>query len=281
MKAHEDEYPVADMCKAFGVSRSHYYGYRNGPPGPRAQEDAELSKEIETVFEANKRRYGSPRITRELHRRGWSCCENRVARLMRGNGIRASRPRRFVPVTTDSGHGRPVAPNRLAEVQSVEHVNQVWTADITYIRLVHGWAYLAVVMDLFSRHIVGWSLHDNLRAELAVAALRQALCRRRPRPGMLHHSDQGVQYASFRYQKVLAQNHIIPSMSRRGNCYDNAAMESFFGSLKSELEAPRGFPSHQQAKTALFEYIEMFYNRRRLHSSLGYRSPLEFEAAFS
>ena len=281
MKAHEDEHSVADMSKAFGVSRSHYYGHRNGPPGPRAKEDAELSKEIETVFEANKRRYGSPRITQALHKQGWSCGVNRIAKLMRENGIRASQPRRFVPVTTDSDHGRPVAPNRLAEVERVEHINQVWTADITYIRLVHGWAYLAVVMDLFSRHIVGWSLQEHLRAELAVEALRKALWQRRPRPGMLHHSDQGVQYASFSYQQILAHHHIIPSMSRRGNCYDNATMESFFGSLKSELEAPRGFPSHQQAKAALFEYIEMFYNRKRLHSSLGYRSPVEFEAAFS
>lgn len=280
MKAHEDEYSVTDMCKALNVSRSHYYGYRQGVPGPRAQEDAELSRDIEEAFMANKRRYGSPRITMVLRRRGWSCGENRVARLMREKGIRASQLPRFVPVTTDSDHGRPVAPNRLAEVEKVDRINQVWTADITYIRLAHGWAYLAVVMDLFSRYVVGWSLQDHLRAELAIEALQRALWHRRPSAGMLHHSDQGVQYACFSYQQILAQHQIVQSMSRRGNCYDNAATESFFGSLKSELEAPRGFLSHQQAKNALFEYIEMFYNRRRLHSSLGYRSPMEFEAAF-
>ena len=263
MKAFEPEYAVSDMCKAFDVSHSHYYGYRHGPPGPRAKADAELGEQIEEIFEANKRRYGSPRITQQLHKNGRCCGENRVAKIMRNKGIRASKPRRFVPVTTNSKHGCPVAPNRLAQVEKIEHINQVWTSDITYIRLVSGWNYLAVVMDLFSRHIVGWSLQNHLRSDLAIEALLRALGHRRPRPGMLHHSDQGVQYASFKYQKLLAQHHIVPSMTRRGNCYDNAAMESFFGSLKSELEAPRGFPSHQQAKAALFEYIEVFYNRQR------------------
>ena len=279
MKAHQKQFAVRDMCEAFGVARSHYYAYRNGPAGVRAKQDEELSSEIKRIFEAHRRRYGSPRITRELRDCGWQCGENRVAKLMRSNGIRAKPAARFVPATTDSNHGSPVAPNRLRELEQLDRINQVWTSDITYIPLVNGWAYLAVIMDLFSRYIVGWSLQDHLRSELVIAALSQALSHRQPLPGMLHHSDQGTQYASFRYQKMLAEHQIVPSMSRRGNCYDNAAMESFFGTLKSEMAVSGTFLSQRQANTELFKYIEIYYNRKRLHSSLEYQSPAEFEAA--
>lgn len=281
MRAHESEYSVRDLCRAFGISRSHYYSYREGPPGPRARQEEELLEQIRRIDRAHKGCYGSPRITQKLREEGWRCGRGRVARLMRENGIRARAPKRFVPCTTDSNHGGPIAPNRLAQLQSLERLDQVWTSDITYIRLPNRWAYLALVMDLFSRRILGWSLQEHMRAGLVMEALQRAFLVRHPPAGMLHHSDQGVQYASFKYQSLLAEHHILPSMSRRGNCYDNAAMESFIGTLKSELHAPRGFPSAPQARTALFEYIEVFYNRKRLHSSLGYRSPVAFEEALN
>jgi transposase InsO family protein len=269
------------MCAAFNVSRSHYYDYRHGAPGPRAKEEKLLQEEIETIFDSTKSCYGSPRITEELRKQGWSCGRKRVARIMQKQGLKARIPRRYHRGTTDSNHEHAIAPNRLAQIDKVEHVNQVWTSDITYIQVADCWNYLAVTMDLFSRNIIGWSLRDHLRTELPMEALQKALSFRDPKPGMLHHSDQGVQYASYKYQKLLAEHKIVPSMSRRGNCYDNAAMESFFGSLKNELEAPRGFQSYEHAKASLFEYIEVFYNRKRLHSSLGYKSPLEFEASFT
>jgi transposase InsO family protein len=277
MKAHEHEFPVVAMCQALGVTRSSYYEYLNGSTGPRAAENEGLKDHIQQSFEASKNRYGSPRITEELRRRGVRCSKNRVARLMSQMGIKATRTKRYVPHTTDSNHHYPVAPNNQEALESVRNINQVWVADITYIRTNEGWLYLAAVMDAYSRKIVGWSLREHLRTELVVEALRKALIERTPPTGLVHHSDRGVQYASNEYRTMLHKHRITPSMSRRGNCYDNAAMESFFGTLKTELNQTQTFETKRSASRAIFEYIEIFYSRKRLHSSLGYLTPLQFE----
>jgi len=277
MKAHEGKYAVTVMCQALGVSRSHYYGHLMGPTGQRAQEDEGLMKEIQRVFDASGSRYGSPRITEELRRQGFRCGKNRVARLMSQMDIKATQAKRYVPMTTDSNHQYPVAVNLQDALANVRTINRVWVSDITYIRSSARWLYLAAVMDAFSRRIVGWSLREHLRTELVVAALRRALLERSPPTGLVHHSDRGVQYASSEYQKLLIEHQITPSMSRRGNCYDNAMMESFFGTLKTELQTSRSFECRTEADSSLFEYIEIFYNRKRIHSSLGYLTPHEFE----
>lgn len=267
--------PIVWLCEAFGVHRSQFYAAQRAKQGRRARENACLTTHIKQIFQRNRGCYGSPRITQRLQDQGIHCGHNRVARIMRQEGLRVTPQRKFVPVTTDSRHGRPIAPNRLPEL-NVRQTDQVWTADITYLRLKAGWGYLAVVMDLFSRKIVGWALEDHLRAALPAEALRKAIKTRRPGKGLIHHSDQGTQYASLQYQKLLARAGITQSMSRRGNCYDNAHTESLIGTIKSEIPnlADRTI---DQARTILFEYVEVFYNRQRLHSSLGYVSPDEFE----
>jgi transposase InsO family protein len=237
-----------------------------------------LIEQIQQAHEQSRRTYGSPRIAAELKSRDVPVCENTVAKLMKQAGIRVRPRRSFVPRTTDSAHDYPVAPNRLDRDFGASLPNRKWTCDITYVPTDEGWLYLAVVMDLFSRKIVGWSMQDHLRVELVGDALSMALANRKPAPGLLHHSDRGVQYASEDYQQLLVESGIQCSMSRRGDCYDNAVTESFFSGLKTELVNHQRYATRHEARLSLFDWIETFYNRRRLHSSLGYLSPEAFEA---
>jgi len=266
------------MCEALEVSASGYYAWASRPDSPAEQWRQELVGAIEGVHAEVKQRYGSPRMTAELKARGHTCSENTVAKLMSAHGIRARVPRRLAR-TTDSNHRLPVAPNVLARDFDPEGPNEAWCADITYIPTHEGWLYLAVVEDLFSRMVVGWSMAASMESRLVVDALEMALARRRPGAGLLAHSDRGSQYASDHYQRVLASEGIVCSMSEVGQCWDNAPVESFFGRLKCELAPGEVFTTRDQARAVLFEYLEVFYNRVRRHSSLGLLSPVEFEQA--
>ena len=274
-------FPVEILCRVLGVARSGYYAWRARKPSATARRRAELDQAIRTAYDAGRANYGSPRVHRELKAGGVACCENTVARRMRACGLRAKTKRRFRVCTTDSRHGHVPAPNRLDRRFSQPKPNCVWAADITYIPTREGWLYLAAVIDLCSRQVVGWATADHLRAELACRALSEALMRRRPSSELMHHSDRGVQYACDEYRGLLERHGIDPSMSRTGNCYDNAVVESFFGTLKKELVHHEDYPTRAAAHQSLFEYIEVFYNRRRRHSALGYVSPAEYEAALN
>ena len=274
----EDSYPVGDLCVAFDVSRAGFYSWRQRGPSARDHEDAVLGEEIGTLFVRHRRTYGSPRLYRALRRSGHACGRHRVARIMRDRGIVGRVRGRRRPGTTDSDHAQPVAPNRLGQREApVERPNEVWAADITYVPTNEGWLYLAGVLDLGSRRLVGWAMGETLETSLPMAALKMALRQRQPKAGLLHHSDRGCQYASEAYREHLAAWQVTPSMSRKGNCYDNAAMESFWSTLKEELVHRTRFESRAQAASAIFDYIETFYNRERLHSALGFMSPVEFE----
>lgn len=278
IQQHRGRWPLELACRVLEVSRSGYYAWVKRPASARRQRRERLIEQIRQSHQGSGGVYGSPRIAAELRAGKVPVCENTVARLMKQAGIAVRPRRRFLPCTTDSRHGFAVAPNRLERAFAAEAPNRKWTCDITYVPTDQGWLYLAVVMDLFSRKIVGYSMADHLRVDLVREALSMALFTRRPEPGLLHHSDRGVQYASDDYQRLLERHDIQCSMSRRGNCYDNAAMESFFGSLKTELVHRQHYASRLEARVSIFEWIEMFYNRRRLHSSLGYVSPEAFEA---
>ena len=271
------QFPVRALCRALGVSRAGYYAAAKRGERPRAREDARLSARIVDCFEASRGTYGSPRVTVALRRAGERCGRRRVARLMRGRGLRARARPRWRPQTTDSHHLCPIAPNRLAGRAAPARANEVWAADITYLATGEGWLYLAGVLDLCTRQLVGWAAEDTMSTTLVASAFERAVARQRPGPGLLHHSDRGSQYASEAYRVLLRQNETTPSMSRRANRYDNATMESFWATLKAELIGPRVFDSRAQARAALFDYIECFYNRRRLHGALGYTSPVEYE----
>jgi len=269
---------VTMMCHMLQVTRSGYYAWRGRPVSPRQQRREVLEKRIRQVHEQSRRTYGSPRITVELKASGLSVCENTVARYMREAGVWVQPQRRFVPRTTDSDHAHPIAPNVLERDFEASGPNQKWACDLTYIWTDEGWLYLSVVMDLFSRRIIGWNMSDNLKADGIADALRMALTRRKPEAGLVHHSDRGVQYACTLYRQLLDEHEIKCSMSRPGNCYDNAMAESFFGTLKSELVHRTHYRTRAEAMTSVFEWIECWYNRRRRHSSLGYVSPEAFEA---
>jgi transposase InsO family protein len=271
------EFPIKALCLALQVRRSGYYRWLNRIPGPRHCSNEQLLHSIHQAHQQSRATYGSPRITRILKRQNIVCSRKRVARLMRLHDIRAKQKRPFRPRTTNSRHFGVVAPNRLKSVQAPTRMDQVWVADITYVWTAAGWAYLAAVMDLCSRKILGWSMSTSLETSLVEDALKQALVVRRPAPGLLHHSDQGVQYASSAFRALLATHQILPSMSAKGCCYDNAAMEAFWSTLKSEWLHHRHFDDLTQARLAIFDYIETFYNRKRLHSALGFQSPVEFE----
>lgn len=277
IREHAEEFPIRTMCRVLDVSRSGYYDWLKRPESQRSRDDRRLKVQIRTIYMKNKCRYGSPRVHRTLRRRV-VCGKNRVARLMREDGLRA-RSRRKFKATTDSNHRHPVAPNLLNRQFDVSKPDTVWLGDITYIPTSEGWLYLAVLMDLASRRIVGWSMSERIKVGLTLAALDSAVQHRRPKPGLLHHTDQGSQYASGDYQEALDGQGMKVSMSRRGNCWDNAPMESFFRSLKVELIFGRNFDTRASAREAIFEYIEVYYNQQRLHSSLGYLSPAEFEVA--
>jgi transposase InsO family protein len=274
----KEEYPVQMMCDILEVSRSGYYAWCDRSTSARQQRRTELVETIKEVFEESGGSYGSPRITVELKEAGIAVSENTVARYMRESGICVKRPRPFVPRTTDSDHAYPIAPNLLDQDFAASAPNQKWGCDLTYIWTDEGWLYLSVVIDLFSRRIIGWSMTDHLRAEGVAQALSMALSRRRPGEDLIHHSDRGVQYACELYRAVLAKHEITCSMSRPGNCYDNAMVESFFGTLKTELVHRKRYRSRDEARSSVFAWIECWYNRRRRHSSLGYLSPEAFEA---
>jgi putative transposase len=272
------EYPIAELCAALKVTRSGYHAWAVRPPGPRAQADALLLPLIAQGHRESRQTYGSPRLRHWLQRHGQRCGRRRIARLMRAAGLSARWRRRFRPVSlTDSDHDLPVAPNRLRELTLPRQRDAVWVADITYVETAEGWLYVAGVLDRCSRRCIGWAMGDTLATSLPLAALEMALQQRRPPAGLVHHSDRGVQYASAAYRQRLALAGVIPSMSRPGNCYDNAVMESFWSSLKRELVHRCQFATRAEARAALFEWIEVFYNRERFHSALGHQSPVDFE----
>ena len=274
---HQREFPVNLMCPVLKVSRSGYYAWRGRTPSARAERQAVLTEQIRQVHVRSRAIYGSPRVHRDLLAEEVRCSKNTVAKLMRAAGLRSKRRQRFRVRTTDSRHPHPIAPNRLNRAFCQPRPDQAWGADITYIATAEGWLYLAVVIDLCSRKIVGWTTSDSLAAELCVRALELAVQQRRPRQAVLHHSDRGVQYACDAYQERLARHGLRSSMSRRGNCYDNAVTESFFGTLKTELVHHERYATREAARQSLFEYLEVFYNRQRRHSTLGYVSPAQYE----
>jgi putative transposase len=274
-KAH---FPVRVLCRALEVSPSGYYAARQRPPSPRAQADTAVLRRLHVAHAESRGTYGRPRLRRALRAAGLRVGDRRVRRLMRVGGL-VARGRRRYRVTTDSAHQAPVAPNQLARAFAVARPNHVWAGDITAVWTTEGWLYLAVLLDLASRRVVGWSADATMTAALPLAALRQALARRAISPCLLHHSDRGVQYASARYQAVLRQYGLRVSMSRKGNCWDNSVVESFFSTLKTELQ-PARWAARAEARAAIADYIDRFYNLRRLHSTLGYRSPADFEARF-
>lgn len=277
--AEKANYPVTLLCHVLEVSRSGFYAWLGGAPCHREIEDRRLKVQITAIHETSYRTYGSPRIHAELQDQEVTVGRNRIARLMRETGLSGQPPRRFQR-TTDSDHSRPVAGNILNRDFDVKAPNQAWATDITYVRTWQGWLYLAVVIDLFSRRIVGWALADHLRTDLVLSALHMALNLRQPSPGLVHHSDRGSQYAADEYQALLAARQIRCSMSRRGDCWDNAVVESFFGTLKNELIYRRPWPTHREAEAAIAEYLEVFYNRQRRHSYLGFLSPAAYEEAY-
>ena len=275
-------FPVSAMCEALGVSRGGYYAWVARPESARAAEDRALAAEIRASHEASRGRYGSPRVHAGLRAHGRRVGRKRVARLMRGMGLSARRKRRFRRAT-DGAHAFPVAPNLLGRDFEAAAPNRVRLADLTYIRTAEGWLYLAVVLDLFTRRVVGWATAEHLGHELALAALDMAIARERPTPGLMHHSDRGARCAAHEHRKRLRLHGMICSMSRKGDCWDNAPMESFFATLKGELiEArERDYPTRDEARADVFQYVEGWYNRRRLHSPLGYRTPEQKAAVFA
>ncbi len=276
IREHTQQHVVERLCRAMEVSVSGYYAWLKRPESTRKQANKQLLEQIKHVHQQSRQTYGSPRVYVDLKKRGVACSENRVARLMQVNQMAARRKKKYI-VTTNSKHGLPVAENTLNQDFKATKPNEKWVTDMTYIWTTEGWLYLAVVLDLYSRKVVGWAMDDNMEKELVIKALKMALLNRKPPQGLLHHSDRGSQYASNDYQQLLKDYRITCSMSRKGNCYDNAVMESFFATLKQELVYRLPYQSHQQTKQDIFEYIQVFYNRRRIHSSLGYFSPLEFE----
>jgi transposase InsO family protein len=274
----QPEYPIDQLCRTLSVTRSGYHAWSSRRPGSRAQANAALWPFIEQAHLESRHTYGSPRVHRWLVQHGHVCGRHRIARLMRAARLRSQTRRRFRPMSlTDSNHDLPIAPNRLRELATPSRRDAVWVADITYVPTDEGWLYVAGVLDRHTRRCIGWAMGDTLATTLPLAALEMALQHRQPPAGLVHHSDRGVQYASESYQQRLALAGVIPSMSRRGNCYDNAMMESFWSSLKRELVHRRQFVTRTQARAAIFEWIEIFYNRERLHSALGFKSPVDFE----
>ena len=274
-----NDHSILVLCLHLEVSASGYYDWqrRRLCPGPRAVEDQALAQEIDQIHARSRKTYGAPRVEQALRKKGSCHGRNRVARLMKAQGLCGRQKGRYRVQTTDSNHDQPIAPNRLAQAPPATAPNQLWVADITYIETQEGWLYLAAILDLYSRKIVGWAMSERIDTVLVLQALAMALLHRRPPAQLLLHSDRGVQYASHDYRQALSDAGLIASMSRRGNCYDNATMESFWATLKLELVYRRGFETRAQARTQIFDYIETFYNRQRTHSALDYHSPVDFE----
>ena len=277
IQEHDRRDPIRLMCRALAVSAAGYYAWRSRPESARSVSARTVLAAIRVIHRESRETYGSPSIWDALLKQGHRIGEHRVARLMRVEGIRAKTVKQW-RATTQSNPRWPVAENTLNRQFTVAHPNRVWAGDITYVWTTEGWLYLAVLLDLYSRLVIGWAMGHRLTGELAEQALTMALANRRPEAGLLHHSDRGSQYAATRYQHLLDEHGITPSMSRKGNCWDNACVESFFGTLKRELVYRRPYSTRENAKQEIFEYIEVFYNRRRRHSTLGYDSPAEYEA---
>jgi transposase InsO family protein len=276
---HEKEHSVKRMCESLGISRSGYYAWCKRGPSQREEANQALLAQIKQIFQESRQTYGSPRVHAVLQRQEIDGGRHRVARLMRKQGIVARKPKKRYPVTTQRQPGSLAAPNLLNQDFSATQPNQKWVGDITYIDTAEGWLYLAAILDLFARPVVGWAMADHMESSLVENAFKMALMRRSISLELIHHSDQGGQYTSYDYQNLLATAGCQVSMSRVGNCYDNATMESFFGTLKTEC-ANQQFSTHAIAHLEIFEFIEVWYNRQRLHSSLGYLTPLEFEQDF-
>ena len=276
--AERASFPIERLCSMLGVSVSGYFAWRGRPPSRHDREDAVLIAHIRSAFSLSNGTYGSPRMVRELQDEGFAVGRHRVARLMREHGLKARMKRRFRR-TTDSHHAWPIAPNLLEQNFHADRPNQKWVADISYVWTREGWLYLAVVLDLFSRRVVGWATSDRLHKELALNALRRAIAIRRPSPGLIHHADRGSQYCSVAYRSELRRHGIRASMSGKGNCYDNAPVESFFKTLKAEMIWRTVFQSRHQATDAIGRWIDGFYNPVRRHSTLDYISPIAFERA--
>ena len=277
IQEHDRRYPIRLMCRALAVSAAGYYAWRVRPESARSVSDRTTLSAIRVIHRESRETYGSPRIWDALVKQGHRIGEHRVARLMRQDSIRAKTVKKW-RATTQSQHRLPVAANTLERAFTVEAPNRVWAGDITYVWTLEGWLYLAVLLDLYSRRVVGWAMSQRITVELTEQALTMALAKRAPTAGLLHHSDCGSQYAATSYQRVLDEYGLIPSMSRKGNCWDNACVESFFGTLKRELVYHRHYATRDEARQDIFEYIEVFYNRQRRHSTLGYHSPAEYEA---
>jgi len=275
------EHSIAQLCQAFEVSPSGYYdwAHRQEHPSQRDQEDQQLKDQISRIHEDSRQTYGSPRVQIKLRQVGQRHGRNRISRLMREQNLFGRQKRRYRVLTTDSRHDEPIASNRLAGVLGAKGANQIWVADITYVLTAQGWMYVAAILDLYSRRIVGWAVSQQSNTALVLMALSMAVTHRQPPRGLLFHSDRGVQYASADYRRALRAAGLVASMSRKANCYDNATMEAFWSTLKLELIYRRQFQDARQLRQALFDYIEVFYNRQRLHSALDYRTPADFEYA--
>lgn len=278
--AEKASFPVTVLCDVLDISRSGFYEWLEREPSARSWDDEKLKVRIAAIHERSSGRYGSPRVHAELRAEGFTVSRKRVARMMRDMGLQSRRKRRF-KATTDSRHALPVAENVLDRKFEVDAPNLAWVTDITYVWTSEGWLYLAAILDLFSRRVVGFAMSSRIDRELVLEALRMAIGRRVPNAGLVHHSDRGSQYASGDYQDALAEHGVVCSMSRKGNCWDNAVAESFFATLKSELVYLTKFKTREEAKMAIFDFIESFYNHRRRHSTLGYVSPVEYENRFA
>jgi putative transposase len=279
MKELAGEHGVSELCRTLAVSRSGYYGWLRAQS--KTPKTSQLDDEIREVYQEHRGRYGSPRVTRVLRQKAIRCSENRVARRMKFLGLVARKRKGYLPRTTDSRHGGPICANLLLDRAQPRQPSQVWLSDITYVATGEGWLYLAGFLDVATRRLVGWAVGETLEASLVCQGLREAQTRHRPPSGLIIHSDRGSQYASGAYRQLLEEIHAVPSMSRRAYCYDNALMESFWSTLKAECFASYLPATRREARTMIFEYIESYYNRVRLHSSLRYQSPIDFEAHLS
>jgi putative transposase len=276
--AYPAEHRLTRLCQTLGVSRSGYYAWRRRPASPRTLANARLVRQMQQLHRQTKERYGAVKLWRALLASGVACGRHRVARLRRQYGLMARRVRRF-RVVIEHHQFAPPAPNRLQQVFVATAPNRIWAGDLTAIVTRAGWVYLAVILDLYSRRVIGWAMSPRPDQHVALTALQMAMTHRRPRPGLIHHTDQGATYTSVAYQRQLVQTGLVASMSRKGNCYDNAVVESFFSTLKNELVHERDYHTREEAQAEVFEFIEVFYNRQRLHQTLGYASPMQFEAA--
>jgi transposase InsO family protein len=277
IEENRKEFPLAVMCELLGVSRAGYYDWQQREPSLKQQDDKRLEERVVELFWQGRGCYGTRRIKRLLAAEGRTVSRRRIGRLLKEQGLVCQTRKKRKPVTTDSDHDHPIAPNRLDRQFQVEQPNQCYVGDITYIDTEEGWLYLAIWIDLYSRTVVGWSMKDHMRSSLVCEALKMAIGSRETAPGLMVHSDRGSQYASNVFRQLLEKNEFIPSMSRKAQCWDNAVAESFFHTLKTELVFQQRYATHEQAKQAIFEYIEIFYNRQRLHSTIGYQAPLVYE----